>query len=225
MESHTGEYISQVFTDMLAAWEVPTDKIHLVLRDNGANMIKAIRDTSLPSFGCFAHTLQLVVHDGILSQRAVTDVLAICRRIVEHFKHSSVAYCRLREIQQSLGLAQQHRLKQDQTTRWNSTFYMLQTIVEQKMALAAYAAQFPIPVLSAYQLALATKVVAALGLIEEVTRSVSSDTASISVVIPFLRMLTKSLEKHHDDQGVQTMKLEMLHSLKRRFCDVETMKH
>ena len=54
------------------------------------------------------------------------------------------------------------------------------------MALAAYAAQFPIPaVLSAHQLALATKVVAALGLIEEVTRSVSSDTASISVVIPF----------------------------------------
>ena len=35
-------------------------------------------------------------------------------------------------------------------------------------------------------------------------------------------MLTKSLEKHHDDQGVQNIKLEMLHSLKRRFCDVET---
>ena len=161
------------------------------------------------------------MHDGILSQRAVTDMLAICRRLVGHSKHSSVAYCCLREIQQSLGLAQ-HRLKQDQTTRWNSTFYMLQTIVEQKMALAAYATQFPIPVLSAHQLALATKVVAALGLIEEVTQSVSSDTASIPVVIPILRMLTKSLEKHHDDQGVQTMKLEMLHSLKRRFCDVET---
>ena len=95
VESHTGEYISQVFIDMLAAWEVPTDKVHLVLRDNGANMIKAIRDTSLLSFGCFAHTLQLVVHDGILSQCAVTDMLAICRRIVGHFKHGSVVYFRL----------------------------------------------------------------------------------------------------------------------------------
>ena len=43
VESHMGEYISQVFTDMLAAGAVPTDKIHLVLRDNGANMIKAIQ--------------------------------------------------------------------------------------------------------------------------------------------------------------------------------------
>ena len=30
-------------------------------------MAKAMREASLTSLGCFAHTLQLVVHDGVLS--------------------------------------------------------------------------------------------------------------------------------------------------------------
>ena len=36
-----------------------------------------------------------------------------------------------------------------------------------------------------------------------------------------LRALEKSLTKHHDDSGIQTMKSEMLSSLKRRHIDVE----
>ena len=101
-ESHTGTYLAEKLTQMLASWEIPSDKVHLVLRDNGANMVKAMRDASLPAIGCVAHTLQLVVHDGVLSQRAVTGLLAACRKIVGHFKHSSLAYCRLKEIQQTL---------------------------------------------------------------------------------------------------------------------------
>ena len=46
-------------------------------------MVKVMEDASLPSFGCFAHLLQLVVHVGLLSQRAVKDLLATCRFIVE----------------------------------------------------------------------------------------------------------------------------------------------
>ena len=37
-----------------------------------------MKDASLLSLGCFAHTLQLVVHDGVHSQRVVIDVVAIC---------------------------------------------------------------------------------------------------------------------------------------------------
>ena len=90
--------------------------------------------------GCFAHTLQLAVHDAVLSQRAVIDILAICRKAVGHFKHSSLAYVPLCKIQHNLNLPQ-HRLKQDEPTRWNSTLYMLQSIAEQKMALAAYSSE------------------------------------------------------------------------------------
>ena len=39
-------------------------------------MVRAMKDARLPDLGCFAHTLQLVVHDEVLSQRAVIDILA-----------------------------------------------------------------------------------------------------------------------------------------------------
>ena len=77
----------------------------------------------LPFLGCFVQTLQLVVHNEVLSQRAVNDLLAICRKIVGYFKHSSLAYSRLCEIQNNLSLPP-HRLKQDEPTRWNLTLYV-----------------------------------------------------------------------------------------------------
>ena len=90
---------------------------------------------------------------------------------------------------------------------------MLQTIAEQKMALAAYSSEYDIAQLSSYQLDLVNKIISALTPIEEVTKSISTNAASVSAIIPFIRMLEKSLEKHHDDSGVQTMKQEMLKSL------------
>ena len=211
-ESHTGEYMAGKYLEMLAEWEIKHDQVHLVLRDNAANMAKAMRDASLPSLGCFAHTLQLVVHDGVLSQRVVMDTFAVCRKIAGHFKHSSTAYSRLNTIQQNLGLPQ-HRLQQDVSTRWNSTLYMLQVVAEQKMALAAYATEYSIPQLTANQLDIVGKVIAALSPIEEIAKAVSANAASVSLIIPFVRMLSKTMEKRHDDKGVQTMKSEMLASL------------
>ena len=220
-DSHTGEYLAEVYKKMFSNWNISANQVHLVLRDNAANMAKAMREASLPSFGCFAHSLQLVVHDGVLSQRAVVDLLATCRKIVGHFKHSPVAYSRLRSIQERLDIPQ-HRLQQDIRTRWNSSLHMVQSVVEQKMALAAYATESDIPILSATQLDLAEKIVATLLPIDELTNSVSADSASVSVIIPFVKMLIKTLEKHHNDSGVKTMKKEMLLSVKRRFSDIES---
>ena len=110
--SHTGEYICSRYKDML---EHKHEQVYLIVRDNAANMVKAMHDASYPDLGCFAHTLQLIVRAGVLSQRAVIDTLAVWRQIVGHFKHSSLVYSRLKEIQQNLGL-QQHHLKQDEPT-------------------------------------------------------------------------------------------------------------
>ena len=99
-----------------------------------SNMVKPM--STLPSFGCFAHSLQLVVNNGALSQRAVTELLSTSRKIVGHFCRSSLANNRLREIQSNLGLPL-HQLIQDEPTQWNSALYMLKRIVEQKMAIGA----------------------------------------------------------------------------------------
>ena len=161
---------------MLADWKIDKPKVHVVLRDNASNMDKAMRDAGLKSYGCFAHTLQLVVNDGVLSQKSVSDLLAVCRQIVGHFKRSIVPYNKLNEIQRRLNLPE-HHLKQDEPTRWNTSLsrwntslYMLQSVMEQKMALAAYGSDGSITVLTSTQLDIATKVISILSPIEEITK-------------------------------------------------------
>ena len=90
-EAHTGQYIAAQFLTMLEKWDISLERVHLVITDNSSNMKKTMLDSSLQHFGCFAHSLQLVIQDGLLSQRAVIDIIAICKSIVGHFHHSSVA--------------------------------------------------------------------------------------------------------------------------------------
>ena len=160
----------------------------------------------------------------MLSHRAVIDVVGVCRCIVGHFRHSTIAYGRLHSIQECLGVPQ-HCLQQDVKTRWNSTLYMVKSIIEQKTSLAVYATETEIVTLSPTQLDLAEKILAALSPIEELIKSVSADRASVSLVIPFVKMLSKTLQKHHHDAGVRTMKSEMLKSLNRRFSSVRENQH
>lgn len=221
-ESHTGENLCHRFEEMLKKWNINNSSIHLMIRDNAANMVKAMKDGNYQSIGCFTHTLQLIVHDGVLSQRVVIDTVATCRRIVGHFKRSPLAYTHLKEIQEKLKIPV-HRLKQDEPTRWNSTLYMLQVIVEQKVAIAAYATEYGgIPQLTPNQLDIASKVVAVLGSVEEITKSISTEEASVSLIIPFVQALRLTLKKNtDDDRGVLTMKDEMLQSLDKRYEDIE----
>ncbi len=64
--------------------------MHVVLRDDARNMQKAMDECGIKSLGCIAHTLQLAVHDGVLSQRSISDCVAIRRKIVGHFRHSQL---------------------------------------------------------------------------------------------------------------------------------------
>ena len=76
--------------------------------------------------------------------------------------------------------------------------------------------------LTPYQLDLIGKVIAVLNPIEEITKSISTDAASVSLIIPFIRALRRTLKIHDNDRGVQTMKGDMLTSLNRRYIDVES---
>ena len=216
--SHTGVAICQALESMLENWKISKTRVHMVVADNASNMKKALREGHFKAQGCFAHTLQLVVHDGVLSQRAVIDALAVCCSIVGHFKHSTIAYHKLDQIRERLDI-NKRKLQQDEPTRWNSTLYMLQTIYKQKMVLAAYATEHGgITMITPNQIELIRKLVAVL---ERSLKMISTDAASISVLIPLVNILQKTLNKHDNDSGIQTMKTEMLTSLERRFDDIE----
>ena len=87
-ESHTGEYIAAQIHSMLKEWDILPERVHVVVTDNASNMTEAMRDASLPQFGCFAHSLQLAINNSLLSQRAVSDMIAVCKSIVGHFHRS-----------------------------------------------------------------------------------------------------------------------------------------
>jgi len=95
-------------------------------------------EAGLPSTGCVEHTLQLRVKRGLTSQRHLESALALCRKIATHFSHSTRAKEKLRELQRTLQLPE-HAIIQDVQTRWNSTFYMIGSLLKQKLALVNYA--------------------------------------------------------------------------------------
>lgn len=221
-ERHTGEHIKNIVTGCVEKWQL-AGKLHLVLRDNGRNFVAGLRDAEIPNVGCLAHTLQLVVKEGVLAQRGVEDLLSCCRRIVGHFKHSNVAWHALNSIQEKLGLPM-HRPVQDEPTRWNSSYYMLSWIAEQKQGLLAVSADISLPLeLTTAQWQLTEKVLHVLKPFEEATKETSYLTCSVSVVIPIVNALVRQLEKENeDDQGIKAMKHKLLAGLLSRYEGMES---
>ena len=93
-----------------------------------------------------------------------------------------------------------------------------------KMALAAYTTEYgDVHQLTDIQIDLARKVVEVLGCTKEITKSVSTEAASTSLLILFAQALRLTLEKNDDsDKGVRTMKAGILATLNRHHGNVET---
>ena len=83
---------------MISEWNL-NKKIHLVVRDGGANIVKALHLSGLESITCFLHILHLVVSNALTCQRSISDAVSASRRIVGHFNHSPQACSRLTDIQ------------------------------------------------------------------------------------------------------------------------------
>ncbi|KAJ4942911.1 hypothetical protein JOQ06_005423 [Pogonophryne albipinna] len=191
--SHTSMRIRNSIEEMLAKWDLDNDKVHVVMRDNAANMKKAFADMGVQSLGCFAHTLQLVVIQGLLAQRSIIDAVANARKLVGHFKHPPKAYSILEDIQKDLHMPTQ-RLQQDVSVRWNSTQYMMLSLLQQKRPLSVYAADHDLPCMpSANQWALMEKAVVVLSPFEELTRA--STDAGIKTM---KRTLLEAVTEHFD---------------------------
>ena len=98
------------------------------------------------------------------------------------------------QVQSQLGLPK-HNLMQDVAARWNSSYYMLERLVEQKKAITASNTECNPPAeLCAHQWTLAEKVVKLLRVFEEATREVSGDYSSAAVIIPNVNTLKKALD-------------------------------
>uniref|UniRef100_A0A3Q1B1H2 HAT C-terminal dimerisation domain-containing protein n=1 Tax=Amphiprion ocellaris TaxID=80972 RepID=A0A3Q1B1H2_AMPOC len=138
-EWHTGANIMTWMEEVLAKFDILPTKIKAVVHDSGSNMVAAMRlleeKHGWASIGCAGHTLQLIVNTA-LKETTISRALGAARQLVEHFKRSELASTKL-EMKREQMMVEQNALIQDVGTRWNSTFYMIERLLEQRWPLTA----------------------------------------------------------------------------------------
>lgn len=98
------------------------------MSENAPNIKKAIqKNLKWRHFGCFAHTINLIVMDALKQLEPVCKVREKVRSIVGFFK-SAASACKLQDIQKQQG-SEPKKLLQEVMTRWNSTFYLYDSTV------------------------------------------------------------------------------------------------
>ena len=127
--AYRGEYLREV--EGACEWNIANDGLAAVVRDNAANMVLAVDLVGEWDYlGCFGHTLQLAVNAG-LNLNPLSCLLAAAHKLVGHFKHSVAAVAFLNNKQKAMNVPE-HRLIQDVSTRWNSTYFIMERLAEQR---------------------------------------------------------------------------------------------
>ncbi|XP_044751633.1 zinc finger BED domain-containing protein 4-like [Coccinella septempunctata] len=218
---HTGLYIEEKLREMINEWKI-NDKLFLLLRDNARNMVSAMRG-QYESLGCMSHTLQLVVKDALFSDEEHERVIKTCRQIVGHFKRSEQASRKLNECQKQCGLPI-HSMIQDIEVRWNSTYNMLERLLEQKTAINLYSLEHGrIENLSTSDWELIKNLTDVLKFFYEATLDLSFDSACISVVIPLISLLNRKLQtrSENESEDMRNMKTRLHESMNQRFAYIK----
>ncbi|KAK9886011.1 hypothetical protein WA026_014797 [Henosepilachna vigintioctopunctata] len=218
--SHSGTNIAKELNAITEIWKIPKSKIHLLVHDSGANMIKGVRDAGYDSGRYFIHSLQRAIDESLQSQPEVLQMVAAARRIVTHFNHSGLAEQKLESIQQELNLPN-HQLVQDVSTRWNSTYYLMERLLELKRAVSLYITDHETLNNQTYaQWELMEQCIKLLKPFEEITNITSSGISCISEVIPRAVTLLKYLGKAETAERVPnlvTMRSSLQAELEKRF--------
>jgi len=186
---------------MLDNWQL-TSKVHAVVRDNAADMARGVEVAGIPSVGCFAHSMQLCIQPQLTSKKDdtkhIVQLLEQCRSLGDHFSHSALAREKFRGVQESMQGVPHHQLIQDVATRWSSTYYMVDRIVEQEEVITSYERHYrgelPVAVPSSFKFGWLRQLVHLLRPVEEATRQVCRDSATAADIIPVVMAVKLKLE-------------------------------
>lgn len=225
--AHTSINLAKELKRILTEWNL--EKKHLmIVSDNAANIRAAIQnELQWKHFGCFAHTINLVVHDG-LKEEEISRIIIKVKNIVSHFKRSPLSTEKLLAYQRNQGNGNQLKLLQDVATRWNSVFYMLERFLTLEEAVKATMALINIDIsnnLTVDEWNVIRELCQVLKSFESVTKQISGENyLTASVVIPIVNGLNsvyKSFETTMFTQCIKTIIKQFQVSLKERFVRLE----
>jgi len=172
-------------------------------------MVAAIGRTDYSHIPCIAHCLQLSILEGLKAADS-SPLVAKCRHLVTHFKHSSTNTSELKSSHASVCQPKDdvmfHKLQQDVATRWNSTYMMLVRLLEVKDAIMQYHIDHPKnysgPKLTESDWVKMAKYMSVLGSLADAMEYVGSEQyATCSAVLPLEAFLRRLLRVNDDDPG------------------------
>ncbi|XP_040199589.1 zinc finger BED domain-containing protein 4 [Rana temporaria] len=180
-------------------------QIGITVTDNHS-IGKTLNENDRSSVECFGHTVDLIVNEAIKSQRMVQNLLSIARKICERVHRSTRAKEKLAERQKEYGLPQ-HPLIQDVPSKWNTSFHMLERLIEQKRAIDEMSIECNFrELISCDQWEVMQSICHALKPFEAASKEMSMHTATLSQVIPMIHILNRKIEMLFEEtMGIDTM--------------------
>ena len=223
--SHTGESISEELNKIAVEWHLTVEgkSEPYIVTDNAANEVKAIKILGWRHISCMGHNFNLAVR-AALALPKVSTVIARGRNQVTFFHSSPLATSMLLEKQKVLPeKARGHRLIQDVKTRWNSTYDMLEHLLEQTAALHAVAHDSELKtgdklkrnLFDHTEQQIVESLVLLLKPMKTATSMLSADQSpTLSAIVPTLTKIEKLLEEQETDLTViKNMKKVMADNL------------
>nr|XP_008119366.1 PREDICTED: zinc finger BED domain-containing protein 4 [Anolis carolinensis]XP_016853101.1 PREDICTED: zinc finger BED domain-containing protein 4 [Anolis carolinensis] len=220
-KAHTSAEFRRAIDRMLEEWL--SGRQHLtrgfMVMDNRANIVQAMEDAGFRGVSSFAHMLHLTICEGLglagtsstetlpSGIRDITKLIDRCRKITDHF-HCSIKAGRLLQGRQAMERVLQHKLLLDIPTRWDSTFLMLQWLVEQQKVIQGLELEGLGPVqtpLSKHDWDCISQMVSVLQPFLEATETLSASTALLSHVLPLVLGLKEHLESLEGDSALANL--------------------
>nr|XP_009858708.1 zinc finger BED domain-containing protein 4-like [Ciona intestinalis] len=190
-DKHTSEHILNEIKKQESAWDV---KFSALTTDNAGNVVKALKDGSIGNVRCMAHTINLIVQNALNNaQRSVNNTVSRIRHIVGQFNRSPSKTSALRKYQlQHSDCALE--LIQDMPVRWNSTFAMIQRIVELREVINYLSTNDGIcDTLPFAEWKISQSLVTILEIFDVATKEVSRESATLSIILPLKNSILMKL--------------------------------
>ncbi|XP_068162590.1 zinc finger BED domain-containing protein 4 [Antennarius striatus] len=173
---------------------------------DNSTIINTLEDHGHVTMQCFGHTIDLIVSEAIKSQRMVQNLLSIARKICERVHRSATAKEKLAELQKEHQLPE-NQLIPDVPSKWRTSVFMLERLVEQRNAIDEMSIECNFrELISCDQWEVMLSVCNALKPFEVAYREMSNRTATLGQVIPLIHILNRKIDLLFDETvGIDNM--------------------
>ncbi|KAM3290052.1 hypothetical protein P3S67_018341 [Capsicum chacoense] len=144
---HIGVELAATIYDCLKKWGIDrkvfsvtldnttnNDSLQTILKGHFGLQKSLLCDSEFFHMCCSAHILNLIVQEGL---KATTDVLFRIRESVKYVKGSDGRMRKFEQCVKQAGISTKLGLRLDVTTRWNSTYLMLESTLQYEIAFSS----------------------------------------------------------------------------------------